>query len=146
MTIETRPVTAEELLRMPEDGFRYELVKEELRKTVPAGSEHGYAALKLGRLLGNHVEECMLGRVYDAETGIRISSNPDTVRATRCGFRELRARREGGAHGGYWPGAPTWRLRWSHSTILTPGSQRRLWRSWTPAAARCWSQTRYNVL
>ena len=41
MATRTRPVTAEELLRMPDDGFRYELVKGELRKMVPAGSEHG---------------------------------------------------------------------------------------------------------
>ncbi len=27
MPTRTRPVTAEELLRMPDDGFRYELVK-----------------------------------------------------------------------------------------------------------------------
>ena len=81
MTIQSGLVTAEELLRKPEDGFRYELVKGELRKMAPAGSEHGYAALKLGRLLGNHVDANRLGRVYAAETGFRISSNPDTVRA-----------------------------------------------------------------
>ena len=86
MTTETQPVTAEELLRMPDDGFRYELVKGELRKMVPAGSEHGYVPLKLGRLLGNHVEEHKLGRVYAAETGFRISSSPDTVRAPEVAF------------------------------------------------------------
>ena len=34
-------VTADELFAMPKDGFRYELVKGELRKMSPAGSEHG---------------------------------------------------------------------------------------------------------
>ncbi len=40
MTIEARQVTAEELLRMPDDGSRYELVEGELRKMVPAGNRH----------------------------------------------------------------------------------------------------------
>ena len=30
MTTITRPMTAEELLNMPDDGFRYELVRGEL--------------------------------------------------------------------------------------------------------------------
>jgi len=41
MTIETGPVTAEELRRKPNDGFRYELVRGELRKIPSAGSKHG---------------------------------------------------------------------------------------------------------
>jgi len=35
------PVTAEQLLRMPDDGCRYELIAGELRKMVPAGWKHG---------------------------------------------------------------------------------------------------------
>ncbi len=34
-------VTADELFRMPDDGFRYELAKGELVKMVPAGAQHG---------------------------------------------------------------------------------------------------------
>ena len=47
MTIEPGPVTAEELLQKPDDGFRYELVEGELRKTVPVGSEPGYVAYRV---------------------------------------------------------------------------------------------------
>jgi hypothetical protein len=32
MTIQAKPVTAEELLAMPDDGFRYELSSGELKK------------------------------------------------------------------------------------------------------------------
>ena len=39
MLTRTRPVTAEELLRMPDDGFRYELVKGELRKMPHVGND-----------------------------------------------------------------------------------------------------------
>lgn len=34
-------VTADELFVMPHDGFRHELVKGELRRMPPAGSEQG---------------------------------------------------------------------------------------------------------
>lgn len=106
MTTRTRPVTAEELLRKPDDGFRYELVKGELRKMVPAESEHGYVDLKLGSLLDNHVEEHKLGRVYAAETGFWISSNPDTVRAPDAAFVSRERVETVGRVEGYWPGAP----------------------------------------
>ena len=36
MTTTTQPVTAEELLNMPDDGFRYELIRGELRKMPSA--------------------------------------------------------------------------------------------------------------
>jgi Uma2 family endonuclease len=106
MTTRTQPVTAEELLRKPDDGYRYELVKGELRKMVPAGSEHGYVAYRIALLLGQHVEEHKLGRVYAAETGFRISSNPDTVRAPDAAFVSRERVEKAGRVEGYWPGAP----------------------------------------
>ena len=41
MTTRKVPVTAEELLRVPDDGFRYGLVKGEPRKMAPAGTSTG---------------------------------------------------------------------------------------------------------
>jgi hypothetical protein len=38
MAVETRRVTAEELLDMPDDGFRYELLEGERKKMAPAGT------------------------------------------------------------------------------------------------------------
>ena len=38
MVSKPRLVTAEELLDMPDDGFRYELVRGELRKMAAAGA------------------------------------------------------------------------------------------------------------
>jgi Uma2 family endonuclease len=106
MTIQTGPVTAEELLRKPDDGFRYKLVRGELRKTPPAGSEHGALALNVGRLLGNHVVEHRLGQVYAAETGFKLASDPDTVRAPDTAFVRRERVEEVGRVEGYWPGAP----------------------------------------
>lgn len=106
MTIGTRKITAEDLLRMPDDGFRYELVKGDLRKTTPAGDEHGYVAMNFGVSLGNHVRDNGLGRVYAAETGFRLSSDPDTVRAPDAAFVSRERVETAGRVRGYFPGAP----------------------------------------
>jgi Uma2 family endonuclease len=106
MTTRTRPVTAEELLRMPDDGFRYELVKGELKQMLPAGNEHGYRAMKFAWRLAQHVETSGLGRVYAAETGFKIHSDPDTVRAPDAAFVSREPLEEAGPVEGYWPGAP----------------------------------------
>lgn len=106
MTTRTRPMTAEELLRMPDDGFRYELVKGELRKMPPAGNEHGYRASELSSELRNYVKANGLGRVYAAETGFMIHSDPDTVRAPDAAFVSRERLEQVGPVEGYWPGAP----------------------------------------
>ncbi len=106
MTIKTKSLTAEELLRMPDDGSRYELVEGELRKMAPAGGEHGYLALEVAAELRNHVKTNGLGRVYTAETGFKISSNPDTVRAPDAAFVSRERVEKAGRVRGYWPGAP----------------------------------------
>jgi Uma2 family endonuclease len=99
-------VTAEELLQMPDDGFRYELVKGELVKMAPAGHGHGVLAMEIGWRLAQHVAAYSLGQVCAAETGFRIASNPDTVRAPDVAFISQGRVEEVGPVEGYWPGAP----------------------------------------
>lgn len=106
MTIETRHTTAEELLRLPDDDFRYELVRGEPRKMTPAGNKPGYLALRIASRLERHVEENGLGRTYAAETGFKLASNPDTVRAPDAAFVSQTRLEEAGEVEGYWPGAP----------------------------------------
>jgi Uma2 family endonuclease len=76
-------MTADELLRLPDTGKRYELIAGELHEMAPAGGEHGYVALeaayRLRAFLELHPE--IGGRLFAAETGFRISRSPDTVRA-----------------------------------------------------------------
>lgn len=86
MVTQAQPMTAEELLRMPDDGYRYELVRGELRKMPPAGGEHGEIAHEIGLQLGMYVKAKQLGKVYAAETGFLIGTNPDTVRAPDVAF------------------------------------------------------------
>ncbi len=98
--------TAEELLQMPDDGFRYELVKGELKQMAPAGSEHGDLAMRIGWRLAQHVENHKLGKAFASETGFQIASNPDTVRAPDLAFVSEKRVEEAGEVIGYWPGAP----------------------------------------
>lgn len=78
MSTTIEPTTAEELLMMPKDGFRYELVKGELKKMSPAGSEHGAVAMNVAILLGQYIKANKLGVVFAAETGFKLATDPDT--------------------------------------------------------------------
>ena len=74
MDVVRQQVTADELLLMPDDGFRYELDD--------------------------------LGAAYAAETGFRLSSDPDTVRAPDVAFVSRANVEAVGEVEGFWPGAP----------------------------------------
>ena len=88
-------MSAEELLQMPDDGFRYELIEGELRRMSPAGDEHGRVGMELAIPLGFHIKKNSLGKLYLAETGFLIKSKPDTVRAPNIAFvRMERIRKE----------------------------------------------------
>lgn len=106
MAIQEKQITAEDLLHMSDDGSRHELVRGELRKMAPAGSEHGYIALNVGSELRNFVRANGLGRVYAAETGFKLASDPDTVRAPDVAFVSRERVEAAGDVKGYWPGAP----------------------------------------
>jgi Uma2 family endonuclease len=103
MTVDTKPFTADELLDLPADGWRYELVKGELRKMSPAGSRHGLIAARLIASLLRHVEQEKLGAVYSSETGFLIARDPDSVLAPDASF--LRSERALDTDS-YFPGPP----------------------------------------
>lgn len=84
--IEPRGMTAEQLLDLPADAMRHELVEGELRSMAPAGFEHGKVALRLGARILGHVESHRLGDVLGAETGFVLRRAPDTVRAPDVAF------------------------------------------------------------
>ena len=95
--------TAEELLQMPDDGFRYELVEGELREMSPSGLEHSRIAMLIGSSLAVHVRKHRLGVVCGADGGFLLGRDPDTVRAPDGAFvsaaRFVRTVK-------YFPGAP----------------------------------------
>jgi Uma2 family endonuclease len=99
-------LTAEDLLKKSDDSFRYELVKGIIRKMPPAGFEHGVRAVKIVRYLDVHTEKHKLGYVCGAETGFKISQDPDTVLAPDAAFVSQNSIDEQGIPKGYWVGAP----------------------------------------
>lgn len=98
--------TAEDLLSMPDDDFRYELIKGELKKMAPASHQHGRITMNISGPLDHHVRTNNLGLVFAAETGFKLRSNPDTVRAPDVAFVGRESMRRVGEVKGYWPGAP----------------------------------------
>jgi Uma2 family endonuclease len=105
MTI-TAPMRAEDLLSIPDDGYRYELIQGELKKMAPAGHVHGKVAFEFALHLGQYVKQNQLGRMFAAETGFVIERNPDTVRAPDVAFIGNERLHEGEESQGYWPGPP----------------------------------------
>jgi Uma2 family endonuclease len=106
MAQEARAITADELLRMPDDGYKYELVAGRLRKMTPAGSLHGVVGMRLASAIQTHVDRDQLGVVFAADTGFKLASNPDTVRAPDIAFVARERIPAGGIPTAYWPGAP----------------------------------------
>jgi len=79
-------MTAEELLRMPHEGDRYELIDGELIMLSPAGGEHCEVTANITMLLAMHVKAKKLGNVYTGEPGFVLARDPDTVRAPDVAF------------------------------------------------------------
>ncbi len=101
----TRPVTAQELSQLPA-GSRYALVKGALRTMPPAGGEHGGIAMHVGASLYQAVTAQNLGRVFAAETGFLLATNPDTVLAPDAAFVRAERLAQMGDVVGFIPGAP----------------------------------------
>jgi Uma2 family endonuclease len=79
-------LTAEELLRLRIPGKCTELVRGVLAVREPAGFRHGEVAARLARHIMAHVDARDAGSVVAAETGFKLASDPDTVRAPDIAF------------------------------------------------------------
>ena len=114
MTQTLQRSTASELFEMPDDGFRYELVKGELRKMSPSGGEHGGVVYNLTGLLAPHTKD--IGQGFGAETGFKIASDPDTVRAADITFVRRERIPGAGIPKNFWELAPDLVVE-----VLSPG-------------------------
>jgi Uma2 family endonuclease len=82
-TTTKRAATEEDLLAMPKDGQKYELVDGEIRVS-PAGDRHSYVAAQLVALLVAFVKQHRLGYVMGADAGFRLPSK--NVRSPDASF------------------------------------------------------------
>jgi Uma2 family endonuclease len=86
MAVQEKIYTVDDLWEMSQDDDsdirRFELDEGELVELSPTGDIHGVVALWLAHLILNFVKANGLGKVFAAETGFIISTNPDTGRNT----------------------------------------------------------------
>jgi Uma2 family endonuclease len=105
-TTSTALMTAEELMELPRDGFRYELINGELEKMPPPGHPHGRITIRLSVPLSQFIWDQQLGEVFAADTGFKLTTDPDTVLAPDFAFVTNKRFEEGSKTEGYWPGPP----------------------------------------
>src|SRR6266516_2448340 len=80
--VSTAPVlTAADVERMSLPGKQVELVRGQLVVREPPGTWHGAIAAKLAYHLSDFANRQGLGLVFAQDTGFKIASDPDTVRA-----------------------------------------------------------------
>jgi Uma2 family endonuclease len=96
--------TDEELMDLPKDGYKRELLDGEIVMS-PAGSAHGRKIMRFAANFANHVYQHKLGEVFDGQTGFRMRSldvlSPDIsfiAKARLIGLKE--------APEGFYEGSP----------------------------------------
>ena len=76
-----RLLTAADLLTLPDDGNRYELLRGELVIMPPPSFRHGVVTSNFGFFIGSFVREHNLPYLSVSEASAYIGQEPDTVRA-----------------------------------------------------------------
>ena len=110
-------VTAEELPRFDVPGKVTELLRGRLIVREPPSTRHGSVAARLTYILGHFVYPNELGVVCAQDTGFKIQSDPDTVRAPDAAFVDRQRAGEIPATG-YAPFAPDLAVE-----IVSPGDR-----------------------
>ena len=106
MALPGQLVTADQLLELPDDGRRRELVAGVVISEPPASFGHGGVAAEVFRRLIEFVRRENLGRVVSTETGFLLARDPDTVRAPDVAFVAHSSMERAGQIEGFFPGAP----------------------------------------
>ena len=81
MTTARKLLTADDLLAMPRDGYRHELVRGELITMPPPGFMHSLVTGNFGLQIASFVNQNGLPYVGGPEAAAYVEQNPDTVRA-----------------------------------------------------------------
>lgn len=86
MTTARKLMTTEEFARLPDDGRRSELVNGEVVEIPPGNLEHGHVGIQFGGILAAYASANDAGYVSGIDPGIRLTRDPDTVRAPNVCF------------------------------------------------------------
>ncbi|HYW09737.1 MAG TPA: Uma2 family endonuclease [Longimicrobium sp.] len=135
MATQPHLTTADELLRMPRDGVRRELVDGELLEMSPSGYAHGRVTANVTRVLSQHVHDAGLGDVLAAETGFKVTSNPDSVLAADVSFVRGERAAEMREERGYMNGAPDLAVEVVSPSDRSPTVEAKV-RAWMSAGTR----------
>lgn len=96
--------TDEELMALPKDGYKRELLHGEIVMS-PAGSEHGRISFLVAAAIGRHASRLHLGLVFDSSTGFRLTPDdllsPDAAFVGKSRLAGLKRPPRG-----FFPGAP----------------------------------------
>ena len=79
-------LTAADIERVSIPGKQVELIRGQLVVREPPGTRHGVIAANLTAHLSNFVRQRGLGAVCAQDTGFKIATDPDTVRAPDVAF------------------------------------------------------------
>lgn len=99
-------MTAEQLFDSLPSNTRCELIEGELRMMSPSGWLHAEIIGILHVILGRHVVDHRLGKIFGAEAGFVISRDPDTVRAPDIAFIARENLPADPPTSAFWPSAP----------------------------------------
>jgi Uma2 family endonuclease len=81
----TKLWTVEDVERLPDDAFRYALIRGALYRMPPTKPRHGRISGAIGRLVGDLVTAHDLGVVYD-QSGFILARDPDVLLAPDLAF------------------------------------------------------------
>ena len=115
-TTSTALMTAEELLQLPDDDLRHELINGELITMPVPGLPHGRIEARIGAPLAQFVWDHDLGEVYFGDGGFQLTWNPDTVVGPDISFISKARLAQAEDIKGYWQGPPDLAVE-----IYTPG-------------------------
>ena len=113
-------MSAEELFRLPDDNYRYALVRGELQRRAAAGFRHGAVIMNVAVPLGHHVKAHGLGVMCGAETGFVLERDPDTVLPPDVAFVRRERIEASGFPATFWEGPPDLAVE-----VTSPGDTRR---------------------
>src|SRR5437660_1434888 len=79
-------LSIDEYLKLPDDGTPTELVRGRVVRMPLPFPYHGLLCNRIGRIIGNYVEDNGLGWVLSNDSGVVTERDPDTMRGADIAF------------------------------------------------------------